>query len=149
MKRMPRLRRDGGTAMVMSAKQFRSVRPSRNIIVVCLWVVLGFVSTAQLFSGVSPDSVNTVLDTEVQDYLAWSIIVVCGLNLIAAIVRHDGLSLGIEIGATVFGTGGFFVYALIIMDTSYHWWTLAGWAWATGLFIGCLLRAVQIFRRGY
>lgn len=135
--------------IILSQKQFRSLRPSRNVVVLALWVCLGAVSTLQIMRGPSPDSVNANLDLMVQDSLAGAIITVSVLNIAAAFVPHSGISLGLEIGAMLFGVAGFLVYLLVIIDVDLQPWTTAGFAWSAALFIGCGLRVFQIFRRGY
>lgn len=133
----------------MTQKQFRGLRPARNLIVQMLWVCLAVVSWVQIIDGVSPDSANNNVNRVVQYALAVTVIFVSSLNLTAAWVKHSGISLGMEIFAMLFGTGGFLCYALIIVETNDKWWATASFAWSIAMLIGCGLRSVQIFRRGY
>lgn len=135
--------------VVLTQKQFRALRPSRNVIVVCMWLCLAVVSSVQALDGVAPGSVNDDLDRQVQVALAGTIIFVALSSLAAAFIRHSGLSLGIEIGAMVFGVGAFVLYGVIIVAANEKWWAVTTFAWAVSMTTGCTLRALQIMRRGY
>lgn len=136
--------------VVLTQKQFRELRPSRNIVTTTLWWLLAFGSLLSIHTTPSSDTIQSTLEHEVLIVVDVVFIVAAILRSAAGWIKQNSKSLACEIAAMMLTTAVLLVYGFALIELHPNtFYSNPSFMWCAGMSLGCLLRVTQIFRRGY
>jgi cation transport ATPase len=143
LRRRHRLIRDEVDAM-----RWPHPRPAADERIVCLNLCFIWVAVVQAVYGPPPNSVQGATFDHVTTIAFSVLMIVCScLVLYAAWCKSQYVSFGIEMAGTVGFSGVFAIYTFAAVVGITDWFATQTAAFATGLFLGNLLRAQKLIRR--